>query len=197
MTNKIAELERDVEVERRKVHELQETSREREKEYQKLKNQHEKVKRKALLVPSAGPPNGMQKAGGEARHPVDPSARLDIDAVVGGMEAVGLQRTPLVSRNANGQVRSNSFQYGSQPQRVPQSQHRQTADGTSRRHQRNFSERSESASEVENMLLHPSRSRPAVNGGNAAAFPRGTTFKPGRAPPQTSFSNRKTQFRAR
>ncbi|KAG2370063.1 hypothetical protein BDR07DRAFT_1347227 [Suillus spraguei] len=37
LSNKVAELERDMELERRKVHELQDSSREREKEYQKLK----------------------------------------------------------------------------------------------------------------------------------------------------------------
>ncbi|KAH7930015.1 hypothetical protein BV22DRAFT_1001441 [Leucogyrophana mollusca] len=37
LSNKVAELERDLELERRKVRELQDASREREKEYQKLK----------------------------------------------------------------------------------------------------------------------------------------------------------------
>ena len=36
----LAELERDLELERRKVRELQEASRERDKEYQKLKVNH-------------------------------------------------------------------------------------------------------------------------------------------------------------
>ncbi|KAJ7057128.1 hypothetical protein C8F01DRAFT_992082, partial [Mycena amicta] len=51
LNTKNAELMRDFELERRKVHDLQEASRERDKEYQKLKAQLDKIKRKALLTP--------------------------------------------------------------------------------------------------------------------------------------------------
>jgi len=41
LSSKVSELERDLELERRKVHDLQDATRERDKEYQKLKvNQH-------------------------------------------------------------------------------------------------------------------------------------------------------------
>ncbi|KAG5646471.1 hypothetical protein DXG03_003521 [Asterophora parasitica] len=70
LNNKTAELERDLELERRKTRELQDASRDREKEYQKLKVRqirissptdlinyndrqlaHDKFKRRALLAP--------------------------------------------------------------------------------------------------------------------------------------------------
>ncbi|KAF8845740.1 hypothetical protein BDN67DRAFT_296381 [Paxillus ammoniavirescens] len=105
--NKVAELDRDLELERRKVRELQDASREREKEYQKLKAQHDKVKRKALLAPDA------PRAGALAGHGINPFHRapsnqtrtageVDIGAVVGGMEAIGIQRTPFINRTMPG-----------------------------------------------------------------------------------------------
>ncbi|KAF9780288.1 hypothetical protein BJ322DRAFT_328887 [Thelephora terrestris] len=49
LNSKLQALERDVELEKRKNRDLQETSRERDKEYQKLKTQYDRMKRKALL----------------------------------------------------------------------------------------------------------------------------------------------------
>jgi len=46
-------LERDLELERRKNRDVQAASREKDKEYQKLKNQFDKIKRKTLLAPNA------------------------------------------------------------------------------------------------------------------------------------------------
>ncbi|KAG8218440.1 hypothetical protein J3R82DRAFT_4066, partial [Butyriboletus roseoflavus] len=90
--SKVSELERDLELERRKIHELQDTSREREKEYQKLKAQLDRVKRRALLAPDAShaiqpPVHGFS----HSHRPLDNQPRqavgeVDIGAVVGGME---------------------------------------------------------------------------------------------------------------
>jgi E3 ubiquitin-protein ligase CCNP1IP1 len=101
-----------MELERRKVHELQDSSREREKEYQKLKvaktlprgliysqlhqAQYDKAKRKSLLAPSTAPPG--QSGGGVNmfdRPPQDDHNKgrsgVDIGAVIGGMDANGVQ----------------------------------------------------------------------------------------------------------
>uniref|UniRef100_A0A8H8CKS0 Uncharacterized protein n=1 Tax=Psilocybe cubensis TaxID=181762 RepID=A0A8H8CKS0_PSICU len=53
----VTELERDLELERRKVRELQDAARERDKEYAKLKAQLDKFKRKTLLGPASGNEN--------------------------------------------------------------------------------------------------------------------------------------------
>ncbi|KAH0839722.1 hypothetical protein J3R83DRAFT_660 [Lanmaoa asiatica] len=94
--SKVAELERDLELERRRVHELQDTSREREKEYQKLKAQLDRVKRRALLGPDASciiqpPVHGFGHSHRSLDdHPRQPVGEVDIGAVVGGMEAIGV-----------------------------------------------------------------------------------------------------------
>ena len=110
-----AELERDLEIERRRVRELQEASRDRDKEYAKLKASHslghindvangiqrlqgqfDKVRKRALF----GPPND-QGAITPAQVNDDPrtklrqaagnvAANVNISAVVGGMEANGV-----------------------------------------------------------------------------------------------------------
>lgn len=112
------ELERDLELERRKVREVHEASRERDKEYQKLKAniiitsrlhiarltkadlqaQHDKIKRKALLGPdSGGGPQGnigFFTAEGYPRHlPQNPNSNqpLNVGAVVGDMQANGVR----------------------------------------------------------------------------------------------------------
>ncbi|KAL4266437.1 RING-type domain-containing protein [Pleurotus pulmonarius] len=158
LTNKVAELERDLELERRKVREVHEASRERDKEYQKLKAQHDKIKRKALLAPdSGGAPQGnigFTTAEGYPRHlPQNPNSNqsLNVGAVVGGMQANGIQRTPLIARNGGGQylqqnaAPANSGWGGKSQQRrpFPQAGYR---SGTA-------SDRSESANEIENMLM--------------------------------------------
>ncbi|KIK44477.1 hypothetical protein CY34DRAFT_625023 [Suillus luteus UH-Slu-Lm8-n1] len=95
LSNKVAELERDMELERRKVHELQDSSKEREKEYQKLKAQYDKAKRKALLAPNTAPSG--QGGGGVNMfdRPQDDHnkgrAGVDIGAMIGGMDANGVQ----------------------------------------------------------------------------------------------------------
>ncbi|KAK7696626.1 hypothetical protein QCA50_001284 [Cerrena zonata] len=105
-TQSFAEMERDLELERRRSASLQDSLRDREKEYQKLKVGHlDKIKRKALLAPgTVGQPAGV---GG---HTLDDRTRpatgfgastaMNVGAVVGGMEANGIQRTPITTRTA-------------------------------------------------------------------------------------------------
>ncbi|KAF8897248.1 hypothetical protein BD779DRAFT_1667251 [Infundibulicybe gibba] len=188
LSSKLMELERDLEVERRKVRELQDTAREKDKEYQKLKassnlrssftfrylthsqNQYEKIKRKALLGP--GPANlevphpGFvgPGPGNPEMHPKlrNHGAPVDLEFVVGGMEANGIQRTPLINRTTG-----NSFvpqhNSGWAQQLAPMQaharnhSHRQAFGGheADRSYRSgNTSDRSESANEVEELLLH-------------------------------------------
>ncbi|KAG9317265.1 hypothetical protein JVU11DRAFT_1459 [Chiua virens] len=164
--SKVAELERDLELERRRVHELQDTSREREKEYQKLKAQLDRVKRKALLGPDTSGANPAVMHGfGRAHHSLDDQLRpmvgeVDVGAVVGGMDTIGVQRTPLVNRVTKGVI-------GTQPPRAglhamshsnastgAASTHRRPLNTTDRSFMANsISDRSDSAHEVENLLL--------------------------------------------
>ncbi|KAF5393729.1 hypothetical protein D9757_000258 [Collybiopsis confluens] len=176
LNNKLTELERDLEVERRKVRDLQDSMREREKEYQKLKAQHDKIKRKALLGPNLGsndptfnapinppmenPRSGLRNFGIGSGH------NVDFGAVVGGMEAHGIQRTPIVNRASdfpNGQSDSwNGYapapvQVQHRPVRVGGT-HRQpltmAVSGSDRSYTGGYiSDRSESANEVENLLV--------------------------------------------
>ncbi|PBL02737.1 hypothetical protein ARMGADRAFT_1023914 [Armillaria gallica] len=170
LNNKIAELERDVELERRKVRELQEASRDRDREYQKLKAQHDKMKRKVLLAPNL---SGQQPSGNETLNlssssfpgqgepnPRQPLRAFGVGAVVDGMEANGIQRTPLVNRGGQGGgfVRNGSdgwVQPGGAAQRVPHRQPLHVAHGQQyRQTSRSMSERSDTSSlhEVENPL---------------------------------------------
>ncbi|KZS98058.1 hypothetical protein SISNIDRAFT_547067 [Sistotremastrum niveocremeum HHB9708] len=108
--------ERDLENERRRNREYQEALRDKDKEYQKLKNQHDKIKRKALLGPSNNenvPLQGFhssmnQQQFGDRNH-LEPGLTLQtrnyqggintLDEVVGGMEAQGANSTDASSTN--------------------------------------------------------------------------------------------------
>ncbi|EGO27335.1 hypothetical protein SERLADRAFT_406467 [Serpula lacrymans var. lacrymans S7.9] len=185
LSNKVAEMERDLELERRKVHELQEVSRERDKEYQKLKvyrqhisilltkAQHDKIKRKALLGPSGqnlqssfgyNASNTFERSISDDQNKVrsGQNANISIGAVVGGMEANGIQRTPLVHRHSTGGPFAPSHNAAwAQPQQVQmRNQHQRQPFGLADQpyHTNSVSDRSESANEVENMLM--SRGRP-------------------------------------
>ncbi|TFY59872.1 hypothetical protein EVJ58_g5507 [Rhodofomes roseus] len=110
MNNKIAELERDLELERRKLSGLQDSLKERDKEYQKLKAQYDKIKRKALLAPNVvggdnvvpgtanGPHVGERHVLNDQANKLRPGgvfgAGLDVGAVVGDMEAHGVSFLP-------------------------------------------------------------------------------------------------------
>jgi len=81
LTGKLSDLERDLDLERRKTRDLQETSRERDKEYQKLKAQYDKLKRRALLAPTVGTNQpGINLAGVS-----------DLPAGVGGIDMNGVR----------------------------------------------------------------------------------------------------------
>lgn len=91
----MSELERDLELERRKVRELQDTSREREKEYQRLKAQLDKVKRKALLGPDTTTRVVTSAVNPPTRTPLNNTSVQrqplgDVGAVMGGMQASGV-----------------------------------------------------------------------------------------------------------
>lgn len=154
------ELERDLELERRKVRELQDTSREREKEYQRLKAQLDKVKRKALLGPDNTTRAVASGVNAPNRIPLDNISVQrqplgDVGAVVGGMEANGIQRTPLNNRtvpmNFGGQP---AYPWSSNRARAPPLAGPQRLNAADRSFRANsISDHSESANEVENLLL--------------------------------------------
>ncbi|KAJ3904862.1 hypothetical protein F5879DRAFT_952998 [Lentinula edodes] len=168
LNNKTADLERDLEVERRKVRDLQDGTREREKEYQKLKAQHDKIKRKALLGPNltANEPsiNGSnnqlsddQRAGMRNFAP-KVGNNLDFGAVVGGMEANGIQRTPIVNRVGSFPNRLAATDgWGQNTSSALNQPQRNRIGGTHRQplayHGGYISDRSDSANEVENFLI--------------------------------------------
>ncbi|KAK0491202.1 hypothetical protein IW261DRAFT_73589 [Armillaria novae-zelandiae] len=167
LNNKIAELERDVELERRKVRELQEASRDRDREYQKLKAQHDKMKRKVLLAPNL---SGQQVSGNESlnlssssfpgqgeANARQPLRAFGVGAVVDGMEANGIQRTPLVNRGGQGGgfVRNGSDGWVQGGQRIVHRQPLAVGHGQAYRPTGgSMSERSDASSlhEVENLL---------------------------------------------
>ncbi|KAJ4472203.1 hypothetical protein J3R30DRAFT_3523872 [Lentinula aciculospora] len=217
LNNKTTDLERDLEVERRKVRDLQEATREREKEYQKLKAQHDRIKRKALLGPNLtvndhGPTNqisedqrvGMRSFGTNVGN------NVDFGAVVGGMEVNGIQRTPVVNRAGTfpnrigttdgwGQNASSAL---NQPQRTNRvgGTHRQPlgyAGGY-------VSDRSDSATEVENFLIgggggqRPVRVSTATGGWNSGPQANDQRIRPLQrafAPPSSSTKRGSGTFR--
>lgn len=206
MSNKTAQLERDLELERRKVRDFQDASRERDKEYQKLKIQHDKLRRKALL----GPTNVETSMASQSRTPENYQHRIrhnggpngsptNIEAFVGGMEVSGIQRTPLVPRiqhpfttthQGSGWTKPLTKQTGT----VSGGQHRQpfaaapmTQVPAVERSYRSVtgSERSDSGNEVEQMLLGTSRMSM-----NAGWGPAAVRSRPAFAPPAPKRSSR-------
>lgn len=198
-------MERDVELERRKVRELQDASREQNKEYLKLKVQHDKLKRRAMLSSNTIPAGNVGNENGVLGNPIhirldDPHLKsraflgtnagnsVDLEAVVGGMEASGIQRTPIVARTSGGQYlpspqRNNGW---AQQQNAGQTQgritsHRQhfTTAGTDRSYRSgDISDRSGSANEVENMLINNLPRRSGVSHGGWATQPRSAQVFP-------------------
>ncbi|KAG6866529.1 hypothetical protein C0991_003073 [Blastosporella zonata] len=165
---KSSELERDLELERRKIRELQDMSRDREKEYQKLKLQLEKFKRKALLAPQT---HGHENLSGYGNHSNEEQSRqqqqrtfgmglamnnVNIGAVVGGMESNG--RAPLVNRPTTfaPQAQGNATWAQQQPPQLGHSRnksHRQPFAAPTDRSYRSTTDQSDGANEVENLLL--------------------------------------------
>jgi len=186
LSSKVSELERDLELERRKIRDLQDTSRERDKEYQKLKAQHDKIKRKALLAPNTTGQDVSVGFGGSLSHVVDRqtledhqgkgstsfgSNTVDLGAVIGGMEANGIQRTPIVNRTMGTPFAPQQNTAWAQPQGSARNQtnNRQHFGAAPDRHFRSnsASDRSSSANEVENMLMNsrPPARRTSDQGG--------------------------------
>ncbi|KAL5508017.1 hypothetical protein ACEPAH_5635 [Sanghuangporus vaninii] len=122
LNNKLQSLERELEIERRKMREMQDAARERDKEYQKLKNHYDKIKRKALLAPNSLANDGFAMPGPASsenqmnmERPMNKGRNMfanpgGINAVVGGMEANGIQRTPLRSGMGGIGVHQNDWQ---------------------------------------------------------------------------------------
>ncbi|KAF5388366.1 hypothetical protein D9615_000139 [Tricholomella constricta] len=172
LNNKAAELERDLELERRKNRELQDASRDREKEYQKLKLLHDKFKRRALLAPHPVGHEGHPAFGGHANDDQQQKQRafgmnmgntVNLGAVVGGMEANGIQRTPIVNRTMTfapqglSHVQQNVGAWAHH-QKIHQGHtrnhsHRQPFGAPTERSYRSTTDHSDSANEVENLLV--------------------------------------------
>ncbi|PPR03883.1 hypothetical protein CVT26_000881 [Gymnopilus dilepis] len=187
-----AELERDLEIERRRVRELQEASRDRDKEYAKLKASHslghindvangiqrlqgqfDKVRKRALFGPlndqgaitpaqvNDDPRTKLRQAAGNV------AANVNISAVVGGMEAngVNIQRTPLVPRTQGrafipNPTTANDWTHSvarPMPDNSRNTSHRQSLGnfaGDRSFMSSNISDRSASANEVEQLLMN-------------------------------------------
>ncbi|KAG6832885.1 hypothetical protein H0H92_004769 [Tricholoma furcatifolium] len=173
-------------MERRKIRELQDTSKEGEKEYQKLKVQLDRFKRKALLAPHSNGPDSFQAYG---NNPSDDQNRTqqqrpfgaginmnntNMGAVIDGMETNGIQRTPLANRTASFvpppmagiPQQGNTWVQQPPPQRKRQQKlHRQPFAGPTDLSYRSTTEQSDSANEVENLLSHQSnRGHSGFNG---------------------------------
>ncbi|EJD53762.1 hypothetical protein AURDEDRAFT_53520 [Auricularia subglabra TFB-10046 SS5] len=130
LNTKVTNVERELEMERRKVRELQESSREKDKEYAKLKaslrslvisgsisqtslqNQYDKVKRKALMNPSA------LSGGGHAEPvPVNPAPTY---AQHQQAQNMGFMNTSVSTTNTVSNIASQiSFSYLRCTQRPP------------------------------------------------------------------------------
>jgi len=86
---------------------------------------------------------------------------VDLEAVVGGMEANGIQRTPIVNRTMTGTFGQQHASAWPQHQQAPipaRNKPQRQVFGQADRSYRSMSDRSESANEVENMLLNPGQS---------------------------------------
>ncbi|KAI0662994.1 hypothetical protein C8Q70DRAFT_484212 [Cubamyces menziesii] len=129
LTNKLQDLERDIDTERRKTTTLQDSLKESEKEYHKLKAQYDKLKRKALLGGAVVGKDGVMPLGNQSigmqERQEDPNARLkhgyvagiggavglDVGAVVGNMEAAGVYPA---NTHREPHCRSRSHRYAAQ-----------------------------------------------------------------------------------
>lgn len=168
LSGKLSDFERDLDLERRKNRDLMESSRERDKEYQKLKAQYDKLKRRALLAPTIGTNQpGMNITGGPELQPG-----------VNAMEMNG--RTPMANRSAGqfgtpaGQPIWSSHSHQPQPQHGQQNPPpvRQPFVASDRSlHLSAASQHSNSTQEVEELLGSQGRMQRKTNyqGGWASA----------------------------
>ncbi|KAH9853827.1 hypothetical protein C2E23DRAFT_96875 [Lenzites betulinus] len=183
LTNKLTEMERDLEGERRKSASMQDSLKESEKEYHKLKTQYDKLKRKALLGGGVGGkdgslPLGAQSLNMQERHDengarmkqgmafgagIGGAGGVDVGAVVGNMEATGIQRTPIVSRTMGGMPPGNGATWR-QPQAPIPRHAAQRQPFSAAMDQRSFrtsastarSDHSDSTAEVEGLIAQTS-----------------------------------------
>ncbi|CAL1702157.1 unnamed protein product [Somion occarium] len=191
LNSKISELERDLELERRKSGTLQDSLREREKEYQKLKGHLDKIKRKALLAPGSVGQHDAMGIGAE-RHVLDDGIRtrpqagftgntsMDMGAVIGGMEANGIQRTPIASRTAQQANIWRQPQLQNRPNFTAQRQPFTANPDRSFRSHTTVSDQSEN--EVENLVGQGSMRR---SNGNQSGWPASRNLQ--RRPNQPAF----------
>ncbi|KAJ3490299.1 hypothetical protein NLI96_g1526 [Meripilus lineatus] len=165
LNSKVSDLEREAELERRKVTTSQESLRERDKEYQRLKTQYDRLKRRVLLSPSNGGqgpglgtnPTEVNPVGVSSKGQGIPSfgptsnVPINVGAVVGDMDANGIQRTPITSRisqHNNGWRGSNQ----NQPRQAFNPQRQPFNAGFADRSFRSTTVSEQSENEVENML---------------------------------------------
>ncbi|CAE6433991.1 unnamed protein product, partial [Rhizoctonia solani] len=97
----------DLETERRKCRDLAESTREKDKEYQKLKSQYDVLKRKTILAPdtlatAAANEAAHQLAMNRTASPAEQQGAGGLRDIAGGMNANRVQRTPL--RQAQAQL---------------------------------------------------------------------------------------------
>jgi len=118
------------------------------------------------------------------------SNTVDLNAVVGGMEANGIQRTPIMNRTNNtfqpgrsaigsGESWSRTGQLiGQNRVPVPGSRRQRVSAGTENHHFRsvNNSDRSDSASEVENLLVGNPQSKRVNAGWTARNNPKPVSY---------------------
>ncbi|TFY72092.1 hypothetical protein EVG20_g897 [Dentipellis fragilis] len=185
LSNKITELHHDLDIERRKVRDLQDAAKERDKEYQKLKTQYDKIKRKTLLAPAHGlePGIGFNAPGDSNPGRHNDGSNTDrfrsnigfggnvtnsIGAVVGGMEATGVQRTPIAARTSIPIAPQGRVWNQGQERNFPQNHH---GAGDRSFQTNSVSDRSNSAQEVENMIGSSARNRKRAPSYQRGAWP--------------------------
>ncbi|CAE6358978.1 unnamed protein product [Rhizoctonia solani] len=106
LNNKLTGIERDLEVERRKCRDLAESTREKDKEYQKLKSQYDALKRRTILAPdtlaTAAANEAAHQLATSMNRTISPIEQGGLRDIAGGMNANRVQRTPL--RQAQAQL---------------------------------------------------------------------------------------------
>ncbi|KAG8999907.1 hypothetical protein FRB90_011918 [Tulasnella sp. 427] len=133
LNDKCSQLERDLELERRKMRDKDERMKEKDKEYQRLKNQYDGLKRKALLAPNGAILNTNPpvievaeatdnaaitrvRALGNTAHNI---GGMTMGEIAHGMDANRIQRTPL-RPGAGMQNQQSITSWPQQPQQLHQ-----------------------------------------------------------------------------
>ncbi|KAI0939068.1 hypothetical protein AcV5_000586 [Taiwanofungus camphoratus] len=202
LNNKVSQLERDLELERRNLASHQDSLRERDKEYQKLKTQYDKIKRKALLAPNVvggdsaiplinenpanhtGERSALDEHTNKMRQGMPFGTTLgavDVGAVVGGMEANSIQRTPIANRAIGPSIQQGSAWRQPRPVQPRHNAQRQPfnvmADRSFRTNSTTRSDHSDSIGEVENLLGNSTR-QSARTATNTWSLPQARNSRP-------------------